>query len=56
LILVGYHLYSGKVRLDLAAGRYNLTSRQCRMLNELPLVPLLLIVIMVVVKPHFGGG
>jgi putative membrane protein len=55
VLLIGYHLYCGKVRRDLAAGRYNLTSRQCRMLNEAPLVPLFLIVIMVVVKPHFGG-
>lgn len=54
-ILLGYHFYSGKVRLDLAAGRCNLTSRQCRMINEVPIIPLLLIVIMVVVKPRLGG-
>jgi putative membrane protein len=55
-LLFGYHFYSGKVRRDLAAGRCNLTSRQCRLINEVPLVPLLLIVIMVVVKPQLGGG
>ncbi|MBC8070214.1 MAG: CopD family protein, partial [Deltaproteobacteria bacterium] len=38
---------------DLEAGRCRLTSRQCRLLNEVPTVLLLLIVIMAVVKP-FG--
>lgn len=54
-ILLGYHFYSGKVRKDLAAGRCNLTSRQCRMINEVPIIPLFLMVIMAVVKPKFGG-
>lgn len=53
VFLFGYHFYAGKVRLDLAAGRCRLTSRQCRLLNEVPTVLLLLIVIMAVVKP-FG--
>ena len=39
---------------ELLQARYNLTSRQCRLINEVPLVPLVLIVIMVVVKPHLG--
>ncbi len=50
-ILVGYHFYAGKVRIDLAHGRCTLTSRQCRLINEVPIVPLFLIVIMAVVKP-----
>ena len=54
-ILLGYHFYSGKVRKDLAAGTCTLTSRQCRMINEVPIVPLFLIVIMAVVKPGLGG-
>lgn len=49
--LFAYHFYAGKVRKDLAAGRYNLTSKQCRLINEVPTVFLLLIVIMAVVKP-----
>ncbi len=49
--LVGYHLYSGKVRNDLADGSCTLTSRQCRMINEAPTLLLVLIVIMAVVKP-----
>ncbi len=49
--LFAYHFYSGKVRLDLAAGTCGLTSRQCRLINEVPTVLLLTIVIMAVVKP-----
>ncbi len=51
LFLFGYHFYAGKVRRDLEAGRCRLTSRQCRLINEVPTVLLLLIVIMAVVKP-----
>lgn len=49
--LFGYHFYSGKVRLDLAAGTCRLTSRQCRLINEVPTILLLTIVSMAVVKP-----
>jgi putative membrane protein len=49
--LFGYHFYSGKVRKQLAAGTCRLTSRQCRLLNEVPTVLLVLIVVMAVVKP-----
>ena len=51
VILFGYHFYAGKVRQDLAAGTCRLTSKQCRLINEVPIVPLFLIVIMAVVKP-----
>lgn len=53
--LLAYHFYSGKVRTDLAGGRYALTSKQCRIINEAPTVLLVLIVIMAVVKPAFGS-
>ncbi len=49
--LFAYHFYSGKIRRDLAAGRCRLTSRQCRLINEVPTVILLTVVIMAVVKP-----
>ncbi len=49
--LFGYHFYSGKVRKDLAAGRCTLTSKQCRLINEVPTAILLTVVIMAVVKP-----
>jgi putative membrane protein len=51
LALFGYHFYCGKVRLDLEAGTCRLTSRQCRLLNEVPTVLLVTIVAMAVVKP-----
>lgn len=54
--LFAYHFYSGKVRKDLAAGTCTLTSKQCRMINESPTVVLLVVVIMAVVKPLFGGS
>lgn len=49
--LFGYHFYAGKVRKDLAAGRCRLTSKQCRLINEVPTVVLIVVVIMAVVKP-----
>jgi putative membrane protein len=54
-LLFGYHGYSHKVQRDFARGRIELTSRQCRMINEAPTVLMIAIVIMVVVKPSFGG-
>ena len=51
LFLFAYDGYSGKVRRDFAEGKINLTSKQCRMLNELPTVLMIVIVIMVIVKP-----
>ena len=51
VFLFGYHFYSGKVRKDLAAGTCKLTSKQCRLINEVPTVLLLTIVTMAVVKP-----
>jgi putative membrane protein len=49
--LYGYHFYSGRIRRDFAAGRFHLTSKQCRMINEIPTVILITVVIMAVVKP-----
>jgi len=50
-VLFGYHFYSGKVRTDLASSRFALSSRQCRLINEVPTLLMVLIVVMVVVKP-----
>lgn len=52
LILLGYHFYCGKVRRDLERGVCKLSSRQCRLINEVPVVPLVVMVIMAVVKPR----
>ena len=54
-VVFGYHFYAGIVRKQLAAGTCHLTSRQCRLINEVPTVPLVLIVIMAVVKPLLWG-
>lgn len=51
LALFAYHFYSGTVRKQLAARTCKLTSKQCRMINEVPTVLLLTIVTMAVVKP-----
>jgi len=51
VVLFAYHFYAGKVRKDLAAGRCTLSSRQCRMLNEVPTLILFVVIIMAVVKP-----
>lgn len=49
--LFGYHFHAGKVRRDLLDGSCTLTSKQCRMINEIPTVAMLVIVIMAVVEP-----
>jgi putative membrane protein len=54
-VLFGYHFLSGKVQRDFAAGNYWLTSRQCRMINEVPTLLLFVIVIMVIVRPALGA-
>lgn len=51
LILSGYHGYSASVRKKLAAGTCQLTSKQARLINEVPTVILILVVILAVVKP-----
>ena len=49
--LFGYHGYASRVRKNFAADRYTLTSKQCRMINEVPTLLLVTIVAMVVLKP-----
>jgi putative membrane protein len=49
--LFGYHGFASRVRKNFAAGKYTLTSKQCRMINEVPTVLLVIIVAMVVLKP-----
>lgn len=51
VFLFGYHFYAGKVRHDLAAGTCTLTSKQCRLINEVPTVAMIVIVIMAVAQP-----
>lgn len=49
--LFGYHGYASKIRKKFAAGEFVLTSKQCRMINEVPTLLLFVIVLMVVLKP-----
>jgi putative membrane protein len=49
--LVGYHLYVGRVIRRFAAGDIYLTSRQCRLRNEIPTPLLVLIVLLAVLRP-----
>lgn len=50
-VLTGYHMYAARVRRQLAAGNCKLTSRQARLINEVPTVVLIVVVILAVVKP-----
>ena len=51
--LSGYHGYVGRVRRRFANGDLYLTSRQCRIRNEIPSVFLVAIVLLAVLRP--GG-
>ena len=51
LLLVAYHLWCGKLMLDLRAGRSTRSHRWFRWFNELPVLALFAVVILVVVKP-----
>lgn len=50
IFLFAYHFYSGHVRRCLAAGDFILTSRQCRAINEIPTLILVIVVLFAVVK------
>ena len=49
----GYHGYVGRVRRRFAAGDLYLTSRECRVRNEIPSLFLIAIVLLAVLRP--GG-
>ena len=50
-LLIGYHLYCGKLLRDFAAGRNQYSHVWYRLFNELPVLVLFAVVILVVVKP-----
>ena len=52
--LSGYHGYVGSVRRRFANDDVCLTSRQCRIRNEVPTVFLIAIVLLAVLRPGFG--
>lgn len=51
LVLIGYHLYCGKLLRDFAAGRNIRGHVWFRVFNEIPVVILAVIVFLVVMKP-----
>jgi putative membrane protein len=55
-LLIGYHLYCGKIRKDLLAGRCRLTSLQLRVWNELATLLLFAIVFTAVLKSPWAAG
>ncbi|MGH8674088.1 MAG: protoporphyrinogen oxidase HemJ [Burkholderiales bacterium] len=50
-LLIAYHVWCGKLMLDLHAGRSRKSHRWFRWFNELPVLALFAAVILVVVKP-----
>ncbi|MGW8248343.1 MAG: CopD family protein [Acidiferrobacterales bacterium] len=51
LVLIGYHIYCGKIVSDFRNNRNRRNDRFYRMLNEFPTLILFAVVILVVVKP-----
>lgn len=51
LVLIGYHVYCGKIVADFRNDRNTRNDRFYRMLNEFPTLILFAVVILVVVKP-----
>jgi putative membrane protein len=51
LVLIGYHIYCGKIVADFRNDRNTRNHRFYRMLNEFPTLILFAVVILVVVKP-----
>ena len=55
-LLIGYHLYCGKIRKDLLAGRCKLTSLRLRIWNEMATLLLFAIVFTAVLKSPWAAG
>jgi putative membrane protein len=55
-LLIGYHLYCGRIRKDLAAGACRLTSKQLRIWNEVATLLLFAIVFTAVLKSPWAAG
>lgn len=51
IALFAYHFYSGHIRKEFARGNFKLTSRQCRLINEMPTIVLLVVVPLAILKP-----
>lgn len=51
LFLFAYHFYAGHVRKEFSYKKFMLSSKQCRLINEVPTVILLVVIFLVVIKP-----
>ncbi len=51
LVLVGYHVYCGRLLRDFAAGRNRKSHVWFRVFNEIPVLVLFVVVFLVVLKP-----
>ena len=51
LVLIGYHLYCGKLLKAFATQQDSHSERFYRLINEIPVLPLIVIIIMAVVRP-----
>jgi putative membrane protein len=56
VLLIGYHLYCGKIRKDLSLGRCRLSSGQLRVWNEVATLLLFAIVFTAVLKSPWAAG
>jgi putative membrane protein len=56
VLLIAYHLYCGRIRSDLARGRFRLTSVQLRIWNEVATLLLFAIVFTAVLKSPLAAG
>ena len=53
-IVLGFHVYCGKLLKDFANDNNQHTEKFYRLINEIPTLPLIIIIIMAVVKPILG--
>lgn len=53
LFLFAYHFYAGHIRKEFAKQNFKLTSKQCRLINEVPTLILLIVVPLAILKPYF---
>ena len=56
VLLIAYHFLCGRIRADLAQGRYRLTSKQLRIWNEVATLLLFAIVFIAVLKSPIAAG
>ena len=50
VFLFAYHFYSGHIRKEFLQKNYKLTSKQCRFINEVPTLVLLIVIPLAIIK------